>query len=119
MQSTNTESVWIAIIPIIVFGLILVCFVAFNSQADRQRFSQEARLMDAIAQAHAGLRCPKCNGTMERGFIIDHTDGLTQISAWISGAPEVSQFGELKQDNGDLIVTFRCTKCGYVESYTK
>jgi hypothetical protein len=68
------------------------------------------------------LICPKCKGGMEEGYILDlgHS-GYRQIASWISGPPEKGGWLGLKiKDRQQLMLrTFRCTACGYLESYAK
>jgi len=65
--------------------------------------------------------CPKCNGEMEEGFILDQTHGKQLVSSWIAGKPEKS-FWLGTNINGKAqhyIQTFRCADCGYLESYAQ
>lgn len=67
----------------------------------------------------AFLRCVKCRSPMEEGFIVDNTYGARVQSEWVQGAPEVSRWTGVKL-KGRLhlpATTYRCTKCGYLESY--
>ena len=65
--------------------------------------------------------CIKCQGTMTEGFIVDFKDGGSRaVSSWIEGAPEKRWYGlkiggKTKYD----IQTWRCGRCGYLESYAK
>jgi transposase len=62
--------------------------------------------------------CPKCNGQMERGFIIDHSHTAQAVSEWAPGPPQRSFWTGTKLPEGRLpIGTFRCSACGYLESY--
>lgn len=66
------------------------------------------------------LRCSKCDGRMEEGFIADRTDDSRfAVSDWVEGKPEKSFWTGVK--TGDRvkmqIITFRCTSCGYLEMY--
>ncbi len=39
------------------------------------------------------LRCPKCDGPMVQGFIVDHhAGGKRLVSTWVEGAPEKSRW---------------------------
>ena len=65
-------------------------------------------------------RCAKCDGKMEEGFLLDNTDAGRVQTKWVQGAPEESRWGigvKLKARLQLPISTFRCTKCGYLESY--
>ena len=63
--------------------------------------------------------CVKCGGEMEEGFVLDNTYGARLQSEWIEGAPERSRWTGIKLKGKEQlpIVTFRCTRCGYLESY--
>jgi hypothetical protein len=62
--------------------------------------------------------CVKCGGEMEEGFLLDSTYGRLQ-SEWVEGAPEQSGWTgiKLKGKKQLPLVTFRCARCGYLESY--
>ena len=63
--------------------------------------------------------CPKCSTAMEPGFVLDQTYGANTQSSWIEGAPERSFWTGVKLKGRERIplVTFRCPRCGYLESY--
>jgi Zn ribbon nucleic-acid-binding protein len=63
--------------------------------------------------------CVKCGGDMEGGFILDNTYGERRQSEWIEGAPERRRLTgiRLKGKRQLAIITFRCVRCGYLESY--
>jgi len=68
----------------------------------------------------AGGTCAKCGGRMEQGFVLDHSDNHgKRVSGWVEGAPERGWFRPLKlRGKRQLEVqTWRCTRCGYLESY--
>ena len=63
--------------------------------------------------------CVKCGGEMEEGFVLDNTHGARLQSGWVEGAPEPSFWTGLKLKGKEQIpiTTFRCRRCGYLESY--
>jgi len=63
--------------------------------------------------------CPKCNGTMDEGFILDDTYGGKVQSEWAEGSPRRSIWTGLKvsKDARHRVTTYRCQKCGFLESY--
>ena len=67
------------------------------------------------------IRCPKCNGVMVQGFIIDWTGAkFSRVSDWVEGAPGKSRwFGTVLAPAEKCIPvgTFRCSACGFLESY--
>ena len=63
--------------------------------------------------------CPKCVGRMEEGFTIDAGDySLPSVGGWHRGKPRKSFWG-LKTDKAAQIdiVSWRCTRCHYLENY--
>jgi hypothetical protein len=65
-------------------------------------------------------KCAKCQSSMEEGFILDLGDfNSEQPSTWISGPPEPSFWAGLKTKGKHKheIHTFRCIRCGFLESY--
>jgi hypothetical protein len=67
-------------------------------------------------------RCPKCDGEMVQGFIVDWTQGGRRlVSSWVEGAPEKS-FWHRTNAPGEKSVpvgTFRCSACGFLESFAR
>ena len=64
-------------------------------------------------------RCPKCEGSMTEGFVLNHKDGSRAVSTWIPGPPEKSFWTGLRLSGrpAHQIQTSRCTRCGFLESY--
>jgi predicted nucleic-acid-binding Zn-ribbon protein len=65
--------------------------------------------------------CPKCNGSMTEGFVVDQGYGTAHVSTFQAGAPRKSFWTGLKQDKDQqlAITTLRCGRCGYLESFAK
>jgi hypothetical protein len=64
--------------------------------------------------------CPKCNGSMEQGFIVDMSHAVRVVSSWARGAPLKSWIFETVVPADKLpIGAFRCSSCGYLESYAR
>jgi Domain of unknown function (DUF6487) len=63
--------------------------------------------------------CPKCGGGMEEGFLPDRTHRGVTPASWVAGAPEKSFWSGLRLKGRAQIplTTWRCRKCGYLESY--
>ena len=62
--------------------------------------------------------CSKCGGQLEKGFIVDHTGAqYAQRSSWNPGDPKKAFWSGLDITNAVPVDTFRCTSCGYLESY--
>jgi len=71
------------------------------------------------------LVCPKCNNAMEPGFVVDHTQrDYADESAepeWAEGTVQISWIGHVKMKGKERhpVQTFRCVRCGYLESYAR
>jgi len=63
--------------------------------------------------------CPKCQGQMVQGFIADYTHGSIIVSAWTPGPPKKSFWSGVRIPQRIPIGTFRCSSCGYIESYAR
>ena len=66
------------------------------------------------------INCPKCQGLMEEGFIIDRGDyNVGMVNTWVEGEPVKSFWSGIKVKNKQqfLVKTFRCSNCGFLESY--
>lgn len=63
--------------------------------------------------------CPKCQGSMSEGVLVDNGYGGYVVSAWQPGAPIVSRWTGLKVKKKTLIPTtaHRCARCGFIELY--
>lgn len=65
-------------------------------------------------------KCAKCGAAMETGIVIDQTYGYSTVSVWLKGKPERGFWTGLKlRTQPKPTETFRCTSCGYLESYAK
>jgi ribosomal protein S27AE len=64
-------------------------------------------------------KCPKCGQMMGEGYVLDRSYAAKLVSMWIAGKPERSFWTNLKTGGRPNleIQTFRCFKCGYLESY--
>jgi len=69
----------------------------------------------------AASRCPKCQGEMIQGFVMDHTYGARLVSQWAEGTPQKSFWTVTKLPPEKLIPIgiFRCQSCGFLESYAR
>ena len=62
-------------------------------------------------------KCPKCGAEMQEGFILEHRNAVR----WIAGKPELSFLGDIKVEGRVQrhIQSYRCSSCGYLESYAQ
>ena len=61
--------------------------------------------------------CPMCEGSMERGFLIDRGHGnAPRVSSWVEGPPEHSFWLGLKLRGKSKyrVSADRCGRCGYL-----
>ena len=68
------------------------------------------------------LECLRCKGPMERGFVADKAHySVPETQKWVEGIPERSFWSGLKTKDRDVVPvsTWRCERCGYLESYAK
>jgi predicted nucleic-acid-binding Zn-ribbon protein len=66
------------------------------------------------------LKCLKCAADMKQGYVLEYGDAnLRTETMWIAGPPERSFFrGIIVTDREQYpIESFRCVRCGYLESY--
>lgn len=64
--------------------------------------------------------CLRCRGAMEPGFVLDKGHHNSRdVQKWVEGEPERSFWQGLKTRDREQhpVRTFRCARCGYLESY--
>jgi hypothetical protein len=56
---------------------------------------------------------------MERGFVVDEGYGTVTVGEWVAGEPVKSFWAGLKLKGRTRlgIATWRCRRCGFLESY--
>lgn len=56
---------------------------------------------------------------MEEGFLVDHAGRAVARSEWASGEPRYSQWSGMRMKGRQLydVRTFRCMRCGLLESF--
>jgi hypothetical protein len=55
---------------------------------------------------------------MSPGFLLDHARNSDSQTTWVEGLPERNWLGlKLSRKEKLPVVTYRCTMCGYLESY--
>lgn len=64
-------------------------------------------------------KCSKCGGDTQEGYLPDRGRNSYDAPIWVAGKPEFGFFGDAKIAGKESysIRTFRCTKCGFLESY--
>ncbi len=73
-----------------------------------------------MSESDVTSKCPKCQGFMVQGFVLDHTYGSQMVSTWVQGEPQRSFWSGLKGSGIELpIGAFRCDRCGYLEFYAR
>ncbi len=65
--------------------------------------------------------CPKCQHSMEPGFVLDTAYGDSYFASpeWADGTPDVSFWTGVRMKGRERhpITTYRCSGCGYLEAY--
>jgi hypothetical protein len=58
---------------------------------------------------------------MERGYLVDHGQGILYPTAWAAGEPRWSSWLGLRVKRHELlpVTTYRCVECGLLESYAR
>ncbi len=59
---------------------------------------------------------------MQEGWVLDQAHGGARaISSWVEGEPQQSFWFGLKLEGREpmAIVSWRCTRCGFIEQYAK
>ena len=76
----------------------------------------------------AEMTCPKCQGEMESGYLIDHSHVALLASLWARGKPKKHWWFSLQTNNAITrpspsdqipVGTYRCKTCGFLESYAR
>lgn len=69
-------------------------------------------------------KCPKCNGSMFRGFIAERSDNASFVANWIEGEPINRKMFGITGMNVEVhgrrqfgIRSLRCEQCGFLELY--
>jgi hypothetical protein len=72
-----------------------------------------------LVEAIMSRTCPQCQSNMSDGFIIDIGYGGANVSSWQEGEPRKSRWlGVRPGDSPPVeITTWRCDRCGFLESY--
>jgi hypothetical protein len=66
------------------------------------------------------LECPRCRRRMEPGFLLEiRNNDRRGVTRWVEGTPETSFLGGLRMKDRQVlaVTTYRCERCGYLESY--
>ena len=62
--------------------------------------------------------CPKCRGSMDAGFLADHSQGAYSLPTFVLGPVRKKWWGiKLKGQPKFHVVTYRCSRCGFLESH--
>jgi len=73
-----------------------------------------------MSESEVSSRCPKCQGSMIQGFVLDHTYGGQSLSSWGQGEPTKSFWTGIKASHSTVpIGAFRCERCGFLEFYAR
>ena len=67
------------------------------------------------------LNCPKCKGQMQEGLVVDFNYAGVLPSMWIQDQAQASAASSSNMNGKRKIktVTYRCSDCGYLDSYAR
>ncbi len=66
------------------------------------------------------LECLRCGGPMELGFVADKAHySVPETQNWVEGVPERTFWAGIKLKGKEVlpVMSYRCERCGYLESY--
>lgn len=73
-----------------------------------------------ISMGESAMSCPKCQGEMIQGYVLDFTPVGNRVSKWNDGPPKKAGWAGIMDSTSQIpICTFRCQSCGYLESYAR
>ena len=66
----------------------------------------------------ARLDCARCGRRMHPGYLLERSD-TRRVTEWVAGPPEKSIWTGLRTTGRATlpVTTYRCERCGYLESY--
>jgi predicted nucleic-acid-binding Zn-ribbon protein len=100
-------------------GLLLIAS-AITVDAQRVNIANTYAEEDTKTTETQALKCPKCQGDLEQGFILDIQNSSGSIRApadWVMATIKGGFLPGLKVKTRRKMVAYRCTSCGYVELY--
>lgn len=66
------------------------------------------------------FRCSKCSGEMQEGLVVDLNYGGILQSMWVEDQAGKSVGREITDGKRKVkTITYRCSSCGYLDSYAK
>ena len=68
------------------------------------------------------VECPKCKKAMSAGFLLGGNPSYYRtVVQWVDGVPQKSVWTgiSIKKKLVRSVTTYRCTSCGYLESYAR
>jgi predicted nucleic-acid-binding Zn-ribbon protein len=102
--------------------MLMVCsLLVLTAAITETRHRADADQPTSPALTTSSLKCPKCQGAMEEGFLLDQQgyNSVFKVTQWVEGPPK-KKFGygvETKVERNTS--AFRCVNCGYLELYAK
>jgi predicted nucleic-acid-binding Zn-ribbon protein len=94
-----------------VVGLTVACGLGFSTHPSHAQ-TEDGKQSEAEVSS-----CPKCKGAMVQGIVRDYFDNNSfEQTAWSPGHPKQHIFS---QGTRIKITVYRCSNCGFLESYAK
>ena len=65
------------------------------------------------------LKCTKCNGQMLEGLVVDFNYTGAMPSMWVGNETQAAGSNMTDGKRKVKTVTYRCSDCGYLDSYAR
>ena len=67
------------------------------------------------------LTCSKCNSDMQQGVVVDLSYAGILSSMWVEDKPETGVVAGIADNHKRKLktITYRCSNCGFLDSYAK
>ena len=71
--------------------------------------------------AAPALRCSRCHGPMQEGFLVDFAHGEKRAQEWVEGPPEPGWLTGIRYrgKTSRRVRAFRCMTCGSLELFAR
>jgi hypothetical protein len=105
-------------------ALLIICIAMLTAtflKTEARHKDNAADAQDAATISAVQLKCAKCQGDMEDGFLLENQgDNLPYtFTELIPGPPKNRFLGGVETKIKLQVHAYHCTKCGYIEMYTK
>jgi predicted RNA-binding Zn-ribbon protein involved in translation (DUF1610 family) len=102
--------------------ILMICsLLVLTAALTETRHRADADQPLSPAATASSSNCPKCQGTMEDGFLLDQQgyNSVYVVTQWVEGPPKKKFGSGVETKVKRSTSAFRCTNCGYLELYAK